>query len=258
MNPIVLQPNDLGLQMEALIIDGDLSRLSPDQRVMYYKKKCESLRLNYLTKPFAYIRLNGKLVLYALKDCSEQLRLRDHVSIYDLKAITIEGIYLVTAYGRTKEGKEDVATGAVSIIGLKGEALANAFMKAETKAKRRLTLSICGLGIPDESEIDSIPRSEKIDVNENGEMEEEKVKRLSFQKVINTIATVETIEMLEKVFFHALDMDWNDKEKKIIIEAKDRKKSYFQIKHQPIEEFLIDVEHTEEEEKEKDESVHYI
>ena len=34
--------------------------------------------------------------------------------------------------------------------------LANAFMKAETKAKRRVTLSICGLGILDETEIETI------------------------------------------------------------------------------------------------------
>jgi len=31
---------------------------------------------------------------------------------------------------------------------LKGEARANAFLKAVTKAKRRVTLSICGLGLP--------------------------------------------------------------------------------------------------------------
>jgi hypothetical protein len=42
----------------------------------------------------------------------------------------------------------------VSIKGLSGEALANATMKAETKAKRRLTLSLVGLGFLDESEIE--------------------------------------------------------------------------------------------------------
>src|SRR4029077_13307885 len=49
------------------------------------------------------------------------------------------------------------ATGAVSIKGLGGQLLANAYMKAETKAKRRGTLSICGLGWMDETEADSIP-----------------------------------------------------------------------------------------------------
>src|SRR6202020_1247291 len=34
-----------------------------------------------------------------------------------------------------------------------------AVMKAETKSKRRVTLSICGLGILDETEIETIPES---------------------------------------------------------------------------------------------------
>ena len=38
-----------------------------------------------------------------------------------------------------------------------GDTLANALMKASTKAKRRATLSICGLGVLDESEIETIP-----------------------------------------------------------------------------------------------------
>ena len=40
---------------------------------------------------------------------------------------------------------------------LKGEAHANAVLKAVTKAKRRVTLSICGLGWLDETEVESIP-----------------------------------------------------------------------------------------------------
>jgi len=48
------------------------------------------------------------------------------------------------------------ATGAVDIKGLTGKNLANAFMKAETKAKRRVTLSICGLGFLDESEVEDM------------------------------------------------------------------------------------------------------
>ena len=37
-------------------------------------------------------------------------------------------------------------------------------MKAETKAKRRVTLSICGLGILDESETDTMPGAVTVDV----------------------------------------------------------------------------------------------
>jgi hypothetical protein len=54
------------------------------------------------------------------------------------------------------DGRIDEATGAVTISGLKGEALANAMMKAETKAKRRVTLSMSGLNMLDESEVKDI------------------------------------------------------------------------------------------------------
>ena len=38
--------------------------------------------------------------------------------------------------------------------------LVNAKLKAITKAKRRVTLSICGLGFLDETEIDTIPSAQ--------------------------------------------------------------------------------------------------
>jgi len=43
-------------------------------------------------------------------------------------------------------------------------------MKAETKAKRRVTLAICGLGFLDESEVDSIKGATQVVVNESGEV----------------------------------------------------------------------------------------
>ena len=48
--------------------------------------------------------------------------------------------------------------GNMPLRSLKGDALANALMKAETKAKRRVTLSIAGLGWLDETELETIPR----------------------------------------------------------------------------------------------------
>jgi len=53
--------------------------------------------------------------------------------------------------------------GALSLKGLNAEDRANAIMKAETKAKRRVTLSICGLGFLDESEIENIPGAKMIE-----------------------------------------------------------------------------------------------
>ena len=145
------------LTVEQALVTGDLSGLDPDARLTYYIKVCESLGLNPLTKPFDYIVLNGKQVLYAKKDATDQLRKIHKVSITRLEREQIGDLMVVTASATAADGRTDSAIGAVPTQGLRGEALANALMKAETKSKRRVTLSLCGLGMTDESEVDSIP-----------------------------------------------------------------------------------------------------
>ena len=145
--------------MERVLIEGDLAKLKPEERATYYLKVCESLGLNHLTQPFGYIVLNGKLTLYALKGCTDQLRNIHGISITKLEQNSVQDVYVVTAYGKDKAGRIDSSQGAVYVKGLVGDNLANALMKAETKAKRRLTLSMCGLGMLDESEAGSIPES---------------------------------------------------------------------------------------------------
>lgn len=147
--------------IENVMIKGDLSHLTQEQKIKYYSKVCESIGLNYLTKPFEFIKLNGKEVLYATKGAAEQLRKVHGVSIRITSTSKIDEIYVVVVEAHDKSGRFDGATGAVSVSGLKGEALANAFLKAETKAKRRVTLSICGLNMLDETEVDSIPAEAK-------------------------------------------------------------------------------------------------
>lgn len=163
---------DAGAVMEQVMLVGDLSRLTAQQRVSYYMKVCESLGLNPATKPFDYISLQGKLTLYARRDATDQLRKRDKVSITITAREKVDDVYVVTARATTPDGRTDEAIGAVPLANLKGEALANAFMKAETKAKRRVTLSVCGLGFADESEIDSIASARRVNVNDQGEIVE--------------------------------------------------------------------------------------
>lgn len=148
-------------KIEQVLVGGNLAALSEMERLQYYKAVCESLGLNPLTKPFDYIQLNGKLVLYTTKSCTEQLRSIRGISLKIIDKQAINEVYVVTAEAKDREGREDSATGAVSIAGLKGDALANAMMKAETKAKRRVTLSISGLGLLDESELETIPAKAK-------------------------------------------------------------------------------------------------
>lgn len=146
-----------GDAIEQVLIKGDLSALTPDQRNAYYMRLCDATGLNPLTQPFEYLKLNGKLVLYARKSCTDQLRALHQVSVVDMDQEEREGLYSVTVKVRDKHGREDMDIGSVNIGGLKGEARANAIMKASTKAKRRATLSICGLGLLDELEVETIP-----------------------------------------------------------------------------------------------------
>lgn len=157
MNAIVQSHSEQTAIMERVLLAGDLSKLSGEDRLFYYTRVCESVGLNPLTRPFDYLQLNGKMVLYAKRDATDQLRKIHSVSITISDRQTIEGVHVVTARAKDKTGREDESTGAVTINGLKGDALANALMKAETKAKRRVTLSICGLGMLDETEIETIP-----------------------------------------------------------------------------------------------------
>jgi hypothetical protein len=155
MNDLV--PQDGGALLERVIVQGDLSKLSAIERVTYYKQVCERCGLDPLMKPLEFITLNGKLVLYALRAATDQLRKLHHVSIEILKRERVDDTYLVTARATLPDGRADEAMGAVNLKGLAGDALANAFLKCETKAKRRVTLSICGLGMLDETEIETIP-----------------------------------------------------------------------------------------------------
>jgi hypothetical protein len=161
-----IQKTDKNKILEQVITKGDLAELSPEQRVSYYNAVCNSLGLNPLTKPFDFIKLkeDGKEIvkLYARKDATEQLRKINGISIWKIENTIEEGCLIVTAYARTPDGREDIDEGIVYIKGKMGDTLANAQMKAITKAKRRVTLSICGLGFLDESEIDSIPNAQPI------------------------------------------------------------------------------------------------
>lgn len=143
--------------MENLLAGGDLKDLTPEQRNRYYQAVCESLHLNPLTRPFEYIVLNGKLTLYARRDATDQLRARDKVSVAIVSRERLDDVYVVTAKASTPDGRSDESIGAVAIGSLKGDALANALMKAETKAKRRATLSLVGLGWLDETEVETVP-----------------------------------------------------------------------------------------------------
>ena len=160
---------DDAVLMESVLLQGDLSKLTPSQRVNYYQKVCSSIGLNPLTRPFDYINLNGKLTLYAKKDAADQLRGIHGVSIDDVDIVENATQFVVKVKGHNKDGRTDVEVGVVNKTDMQGN-LANAQMKAVTKGKRRLTLSLCGLGWLDETEVQTIPSARPVIVDDTGEI----------------------------------------------------------------------------------------
>ena len=144
-----------------LILQGDLSKLSANDKVRYYNGYCERMGLDPFTKPFDILRLNGKEVLYCTRSGTQQLNKLHKVShlITSRDTNVDAGVYIVTSKASLPDGRCTESIGAVNIAGLKGEAYANAIMKAETKAKRRATLDLLGLGVLDESEAETIPNA---------------------------------------------------------------------------------------------------
>lgn len=178
--------------LEQVVVNGDLAKLTPPQRLDYYRQVCQSMGLNPLSKPFDYITLKGKLTLYAKKDATDQLRKINGVSIDDVKTEDEGDWFVVTVKGSDKTGRRDVEIGAVAKTDMSGN-YGNALMKAVTKAKRRLTLSLCGLGWLDETEIETIPDARPVIVdNATGEILESK------PKTVETPKAFDEIEFLKK------------------------------------------------------------
>jgi hypothetical protein len=149
--------------LERVIIGGDLSGLTPMEKTRHYIRVCRSMGLNEVTQPFAYLKLQGKETLYALKACTDQLRSIHSISIEIISRELVDGIYTVRARSSDPTGRRDEDEGVVPLPdSVKGEFRSNLMMKATTKAKRRVTLSHCGLGFPDESEVETIRGAETI------------------------------------------------------------------------------------------------
>lgn len=141
-----------------LVAGGDTSRLTPQQKLTYYRARCEAAGLDPRTHPFEFTKLQGKETLYARKAASDQLAAKNGIRFHVLAKGIESDLYVVTGRVICQDGREMDDIGAVAIKGKTGDELANAMMKALTKCRRRAVLSVCGLGVPDETELETVPR----------------------------------------------------------------------------------------------------
>lgn len=142
--------------LSAILIRGDLSSLTDAEKATYFMAVCRATNLNPATRPFAFIKTKAGVVLYANKSAANQLSKRDEISLEITDQREAGGLYVVTVKATTPSGRVDTDVGATPLGTLTGEDRVNAILKAITKAKRRAILSICGLGMLDETEVETM------------------------------------------------------------------------------------------------------
>lgn len=200
MNQNLQTADELGLVAQ-VIINGDLSKLSAKQRVDYYNGYCQRLGLDAFTKPFDLLKLNGREILYCTRSGAQQLNKLHNVShaITSRETNAEAGVYMVTSRACLPDGRCTESIGAVNITNLKGEAYANAVMKAETKAKRRATLDLLGLGVLDETEVESIanmPKSEMQPIPAPVLSEADIICRKTYEDAAGVVSALDAVESI--------------------------------------------------------------
>jgi hypothetical protein len=179
-------PTDI---MESVLLKGDLAQLTPAERLNYYRAVCQSLGLNPLTQPFAYMQLQGRTQLYAKRDAADQLRRLRGISIEIVSQGLVDELYSVHVQATDNTGRKDEDIGVVPLPNnVKGEFRANLILKAVTKAKRRVTLSICGLGFLDESEVESIAEANTLPAPSKKSLAEETQDEIPFADAASSLS----------------------------------------------------------------------
>ena len=142
--------------LSTVIRKGGVGGLSPDEKAKYIVAMCESLGLNPMTLPIQLITFQGREIAYVTRGATDQLAAK-----YRVSRVVIDGP-MIKDFGGTKllyckvEAKMPDGRVDTSIATAPSRIDENSLMKIESKAKRRATLSILGLGMLTEDETDDM------------------------------------------------------------------------------------------------------
>ena len=162
-------------QVNDIMQSGDIGSLTLPQRSKFLWGLAKNLGLNPFTKPFDIISVRGqdgrpKMIVYANRTATDQLAQRDKLSVevkYNgplrMGEELRKDVWVVEVQVSDPNGRSESHVGAVGCENDTGDGMANAIMKASTKAKRRAILSFAGLGFLDELEVETIPKAETTD-----------------------------------------------------------------------------------------------
>jgi len=145
---------------EAIILRGDLRGMTDAARAKYLGVLCKTIGLNPLLNPIQLIDFKdqGGVQCYVTRRGTDQLRKLYGISIEVLSQAEKDNTYTVHVKARHEAtGRVDEDMAVLELVdrnkrALTGQERWNAMMKCMSKAKRRVTLSICGLGFLSEDE----------------------------------------------------------------------------------------------------------
>lgn len=243
--------------MQKFILKNDLSCLTMEEKLIFILNRCKDLKLDPRSQPIMILKSKEKVgnsfvekeTPYISKSGGEQLAKVHQVSILDTEEKILDDVFIVKAKVSLPNGRISQAIGVTplfteydgKITKITGAKKCNAMMVADTKARRRAVLSICGTGMIDESEIDTInvvakinPYEQKIEPVLLNQIEKDFEQKLDSYKT--KIYLCSNLDDLKSVFKEAYTQNWgNEKENYIgtLTQIKDDKKKQ-------LEDFLND------------------
>jgi hypothetical protein len=140
----------------------DTTSLSREDRSALLVGLARKLGLNPLSGAVMFLKTNGRETLYVTKSGTDQIAAREKLkreTIRGPEVLAMEGKKVVFCQVRAShpDGRSEVSTATLLLADI-----INDLMKCETKAKRRATLSVCGLGLLAEDEIETIPGAQSV------------------------------------------------------------------------------------------------
>lgn len=133
-----------------------LGVLNSNEYAAYYRHVCDMYGLDASLQPLERIKFRGgKDTLYATRKASEYLIKKHKLTVRVIDERQYGEAIKVTARIKNPETGQFIDSWGAAVLG-KGSELENAILKAHTKAVRRGVLTLCGLGMLDESETENI------------------------------------------------------------------------------------------------------
>lgn len=156
-------------QIYEALVGASINQLGTEQKAKLAWDFSTALGLDPTLNPISFISFRDKKEIpYLTRGATDSLRKIWGISLSVHSLEWSQSVYTVLCEARyydtdVKRERVDFGTGVVNCHGLSGNAVANAMMRAETKSKRRATISILGLaGLIDEIELDTIDGYKKI------------------------------------------------------------------------------------------------